>query len=230
MYCDRNGRIRKHRNKVAGAGIRRYLDANLFFRFKNYISEEYLGKAKNGFIKSLESMFGKTFCENICRTIRARKELVIWSFVLVLMAAIAVGDVEPVAAEGSVDGGMEAVDVSVDRTIQSISFKKDIQIKDALRFLGAKYQKNIVPSSSVEGIVTVSSLYSVTFEEAMEAILGYGFKYDQDGNFIRVYTAEEYRKIKEDIESLRSKVGDQIPVSTIKEPAFLKVQVMAGGV
>ena len=28
---------------------------------------------------------------------------------------------------------------------------------------------------------------NVSFEQALQAILGYGFKYDQDGNFIRVY-------------------------------------------
>lgn len=187
MYCDNssNERIRKHRSKTAGAGIRRYLYKNVVVRFK-------------AGIRGSDSAFGSSFCANLVGALKVRKDVVVWSLVLALMAAIAVGDVEPVVAEGSVEEGMEVVDVSVDRTIQSISFKKDIRIVDALRFLSAKYQKNIVPSPNVDGIVTVSSLYNVTFEEAMEAILGYGFKYDRDANFIRVYTAEEYTKIKED--------------------------------
>jgi type IV pilus assembly protein PilQ len=67
-----------------------------------------------------------------------------------------------------------------------------------LAFLGAKYRKNIWPSQKVDGLITITSLYDVTFEEAMDAILGYGFKYEQEGNFIRVYTEEEYKNIKED--------------------------------
>ena len=81
-------------------------------------------------------------------------------------------------------------------TIESINFKKDVKIRDALRFLAAKYHKNIIPSAKVDGNITVTSLYDVTFEEAMNAILGYGFKSEQEGSFIRVYTAEEYEKMK----------------------------------
>jgi len=82
--------------------------------------------------------------------------------------------------------------------IQSITFKKDMRIQDALQFLAARYQKNIVPSSKVDGTITVTNLYDVTFEQALDAILGHGFKYEQQGNFLNVYTAEEYKKIKED--------------------------------
>ncbi len=135
------------------------------------------------------------------------KELVIWGVVMVVMVAIAVGDVGQDTIEADVnqptDNGFEvsgsgSAKDTASEAIQSISFKKDMRIRDALRFLAAKYRKNIVPSTKVDGLITVTSLYDVTFEEAMDAILGYNFKCDQEGNFIKVYTAEEYTKIKED--------------------------------
>jgi len=86
--------------------------------------------------------------------------------------------------------------------IQSITFKKDMQIQDGLQFLAARYQKNIVPSSKIDGMITVTNLYDVTFEQALDAILGYGFRYEQQGNFINVYTAAEYKALKEDPERM----------------------------
>ena len=82
-------------------------------------------------------------------------------------------------------------DAVLGQSIQTISFKKDMPIKDALRMLAQMYQKNIVPSAGVDGIVTVTNLYDVTFEEAMQAILGTN-KYEVKGNFIKVYTNEEF--------------------------------------
>jgi type IV pilus assembly protein PilQ len=67
-------------------------------------------------------------------------------------------------------------------------------------------KKNIVPSSQVEGPLTISRLYNVTFEQALDAVLGHGFKYEQDGDFVRVYTAEEFKKIREDPERMIHKV------------------------
>jgi type II secretory pathway component GspD/PulD (secretin) len=78
------------------------------------------------------------------------------------------------------------------QSLQTISFKKDMPIKDALRMLAQMYQKNIVPSAKVDGIVTVTNLYDVTFEEAMQSILG-THKYEIKGNFVRVYTNEEFK-------------------------------------
>jgi type IV pilus assembly protein PilQ len=103
----------------------------------------------------------------------------------------------PQAAAGGVEPGP---------AIQSLSFKKDMSIRDALRFLAAKYQKNIVPSANVDGVVTVSSLYDVTFEQALQAILGYGFKYEEQGNFIRVYTADEFKKVRQDPDRMVQRV------------------------
>jgi type IV pilus assembly protein PilQ len=58
--------------------------------------------------------------------------------------------------------------------------------------LGKLCGKNIVPSPSVQGVLAFRSLTNVTFEEAMDAILGDNLKYEQRGNLIRVYTREEY--------------------------------------
>ncbi len=143
---------------------------------------------------------------------------IVWTLAAVLAAAMAVGDVESTGNEEvyavEVIPSARAAQISeptVEQvgpgpTIQSLSFKKDMSIRDALRFLAAKYRKNIVPSTGVDGIVTVTSLYDITFEQALQAILGYGFKYDQEGNFIRVYTTAQYKKIKEDPDGMLHKV------------------------
>jgi type IV pilus assembly protein PilQ len=140
------------------------------------------------------------------------------------MAAIAVGQVEQsssteavaekcvvaadvgAASAGAVESTAAASEpcqpaaekLSADAKIPSISFKKDMRIQDALQFLAARYQKNIVPSSKVDGLVTVTNLYDVTFGQALNAILGHSFKYEQEGDFIKIYTADEFKKLKED--------------------------------
>ncbi|MCE5186323.1 MAG: hypothetical protein LLF76_09385 [Planctomycetaceae bacterium] len=81
------------------------------------------------------------------------------------------------------------------QSIQTITFKKDMPIKDALRMLAQMYQKNIVPSAKVDGIVTVTNLYDVSFEEALQAVLG-THKYEAKGNFIKVYTNDEFMQDK----------------------------------
>lgn len=144
------------------------------------------------------------------------KALHVFVFVLVVMVAIAVGSVgqDPIKADPNQDntavsselGSKMMEDISTGTKIQSISFKKDWGIRDALQFLAARYQKNIVPSSKVDGLITITSLYDVTFDEALDAILGHDFKYEQQDNFIKIYTVEEYRKLKEDPDRMIYKV------------------------
>ena len=81
------------------------------------------------------------------------------------------------------------------QSIQTIRLKKDMPIRDALDMLGQMYEKNIVPSAAVDGVVTVTNLYDVTFEEALEAVLG-THKYEVKGNFIKVYTNSEFMQDK----------------------------------
>ncbi|MHC4123871.1 MAG: type II secretion system protein GspD [Planctomycetota bacterium] len=157
--------------------------------------------------------------KKIIREARNRSHILIWGIVLMIIATIAVGDVEQQTTKSD-NGTAKANDsndvcvVETDKVsnnellntksesqsvpvIQSVTFKKDVGIRDALHFLAVKYHKNIVPSTKVDGLITVTSLYDVTFEEAMEAILGYGFTYERDGSFIKVYTTEEYKTLKE---------------------------------
>ncbi len=132
---------------------------------------------------------------------------------VVAASAAAADEAEPVVAEAAEPAPSDPVepapsDVAASAVgeslpgaqIQSLNFKKEMRIPDALQFLGARYQKNIVPSSKVDGMITVSNLYNVTFEDALNAILGYGFRYEVEDNFIKVYTAEEYKQIREDAE------------------------------
>ncbi|MBW8040601.1 MAG: hypothetical protein FVQ85_11430 [Planctomycetes bacterium] len=77
---------------------------------------------------------------------------------------------------------------------QLVTFKEGMSIREALRFLGKAYKKNIILSDKVAGQVPVNELYNVTFEEALQAILG-THKYIIDGHFIRVYTEEEFESI-----------------------------------
>lgn len=180
---------------------------------------------------------------NLCGKIgKIRKDLFVLGFVLIVMVTIAAGDVaqNPVPADvnsnvgvgenlgsGDVEANAGEAVVAPGGTIQSINFKKDMRIKDALRFLAAKYQRNIIPSAKVDGVVAVTSLYSVTFEQAMDSILGYGFKYEQEGNFVKVYTAEEFKKIREDKERMSYKVFTLYYI-TAAEAAKLIVPVLSG--
>lgn len=158
--------------------------------------------------------------------LQVRKDLFVRCLVLVVMAAIAVGGVERgsievdanepqtgvVGAGSSVsfvsrsEAAFQKGDASVDKTIQSISFKKDMPVRDALTFLALKYGKNIVPSPNVDGNLAFTSLFDVTFEEAMDAILGVDFKYVEAGNLTKVYTAEEYDSLRTDEDRMEHRV------------------------
>ena len=145
--------------------------------------------------------------------IKIRKDLFVWCFVLAVMAAIALGGVGQGTVVAVADAGIGPIGVEVSsdegdpvKPIQSISFKEDMTIKDALRFLGAKYQKNIVPSGKVTGQVTAGTLYDMTFEGALNAVLGHGLKYEERDNVIWVYTAEEFKSIMEDMDRMVYKV------------------------
>lgn len=132
------------------------------------------------------------------RTNGARKKnlAAVGVWLLVVLAPMLM--VAQVQADEAVEEGapQEAV---LGQSIQTITFKKDMPIKDALRMLAQMYQKNIVPSAAVDGVVTVTNLYDVTFEEAMQAILG-THKYEVKGNFIKVYTNEEFMQDKDRFE------------------------------
>ena len=126
---------------------------------------------------------------------------------MLFAATVALGaEADAVAPVSDVPMGDVTVDPNVAQiegdVIKFIAFQKDRDITDGLRLLAQLCQKNIVPSKAVTGPLTVSRLYDVTFEEALQAVLGYGFRYDIDGDFVRVYTTAEYRAIKTDPERM----------------------------
>ncbi|MHC4790017.1 MAG: type II secretion system protein GspD [Planctomycetota bacterium] len=132
------------------------------------------------------------------------RDLFVWCFVLAVMAAIAAGDVGQVLIE--VGGGKNVnpaggigaggTDASIGEPIQSFKLEEDLTIRDALAILGRMYQKNIVPSPAVDGVLAFRSLSNVTFEEAMDAILGGKFEYEQKGNIIEVFPTEDVSRMK----------------------------------
>lgn len=124
-------------------------------------------------------------------------QLHLWSIALVAVAVIAAAGAQNAhAADAGVSGG--SADASTAKSIQSFQFKEEFSVRNALRMLGDNYQKNIVPTPAVDGALAFRGLSNVTFDEAMDAILGENFKYEQVGNLVKVYTKEEYKKIKED--------------------------------
>ncbi len=157
------------------------------------------------------------------------KNFVISGIVFALIfAAVAAGQ-DANSSDANEGIGSIAAAGSADSSIQSITFKKDVSIRDALRFLAVKYQKNIVPSPKVSGNITVGGLYNVSFKEALDSILGYNFKYDEEGNFIRVYTAEEYKAIKEDKSRMTHKVFTLYYVSAADASKMLNPVKSQGG-
>lgn len=67
----------------------------------------------------------------------------------------------------------------------------DAPLTTVLRLLSTQSRKNIIASAGVQGTVT-ADLFDVSFDEAMESILGpNGCTFIQRGNFIHVYTIKE---------------------------------------
>ena len=141
---------------------------------------------------------------------RKKTHLFVWILVLTLTTAMAVGDVDEITIVAQGDEGGSSVgaavggadDVTPGQPIQTIVFKQDTTVQQALRILGQRYQKNIVPSPKVDGVLSFTRLYDVTFDEAMEAILGPNLKYEQVGQLTKVYTKDEYKQIKEDTDRM----------------------------
>ena len=80
------------------------------------------------------------------------------------------------------------------------------EITEFLKALSVMSQKNIVPSRSVRGPVSVN-LYDVTFREALDAVLAAnGYGYDEKGSFIFVYTDKELEQIKASAKRMVSRV------------------------
>ncbi len=155
-----------------------------------------------------------------------RSLLLLYVVIITVFVAIVTGQTEPNQAEPNLPKGDEFVMVGqqdnnvvfVDepqqtkteesfagQPVQTINFRQDMTIRDALRFLAVKYRKNIIPSAKVGGKLNVTNLYEVTFNEALDAILGHSFYYEFGDNFIKVYTKEEYDEMAKDRLRMSSK-------------------------
>ncbi len=127
------------------------------------------------------------------------KRLLMWGLALAVLTAFALCSVvqnKVLAGTGESAGG--AASVPEGSRIPIFNCEEDFGIRKALAVLGSLTKKNIVPSPSVDGQLAFRSLRDVTFEEAMDAILGEAFVYEAKGNLIKVYTKSEYKEIKED--------------------------------
>ena len=82
---------------------------------------------------------------------------------------------------------------SVQSGSQSLLFVRNMPIIDALQLLAVRYGKNIIPTPSVTGNLNFNRLNNVNFDEAMSAILGNGFRYQQQGNLVKVFSIKEYQ-------------------------------------
>ncbi|MFT5423792.1 MAG: type IV pilus assembly protein PilQ [Phycisphaerales bacterium] len=107
--------------------------------------------------------------------------------VLALAAGTSLGLAQNASPDGVAVSDQDLVELHVN--------KEDLS--KVLQLLSIQSQRNIIPSPNVSGTVT-ADLYSVTFHEALDAILNSsGFGYLEEGNFIYVYTKEELAAIEE---------------------------------
>ncbi len=146
---------------------------------------------------------------------KIRSKLFVWCIVLALMAAIAVADVGRGPAEADLWANAGTAEIRTSRSRASVlpsgmipvfNCEEDFGVRKALALLGSICQRNIVPTPNVDGVLAFRRLTNVTFDEAMDAILGDNFKYERRGSLIRVYTKEEYKKIMEDPDRMTYKI------------------------
>ncbi|MCX5632199.1 MAG: hypothetical protein NTW93_00750 [Phycisphaerae bacterium] len=173
---------------------------------------------------------------------KRRKIKVLYIIMIVAMAIAATSRAEPNQTQNGESVLLEQADSGVvindrqkskeqftDQTMQSINFKKDMSVRDALRFLAAKYQKNIIPSPQVIGKLNVTSLFDVTFEQALDAILGRDYRYEIDGDFIWVYTTEEYGKRIKDSTRMTSRVFELYYINAAEVKALITPIISESG-
>lgn len=92
-------------------------------------------------------------------------------------------------------GGNAQAQVTVGEHNQVDLHVKDEDLVNVLELLAMQTERSIVVSKNVSARVT-ASLYDVTFNDALDAILHVnGFGYIEQGNFIYVYTREELAEI-----------------------------------
>jgi len=126
------------------------------------------------------------YCDKVTKNkTKIWKSMFVWGFVLITLIA-------------TTTAGANASTGEPAQIIEKFEVEEDFGVRKALAMLGSLCDKNIVPSPNVDGVLAFRSLKNITFEEAMDAILGENFKYEEEGKLIKVYTKDEYKKIKDD--------------------------------
>jgi len=155
------------------------------------------------------------YCDKFTKNkVKTRKSLFVWGFVLITLMVTTV-------AGANASAGKPA------QIIDKFEAEEEFGVRKALEMLGSQCGKNIVPSPNVDGVLAFRSLKNVTFEEAMDAILGENFKYEEDGKLIKVYTKDEYQKMKQDPARMEHKVFTLYYI-TAEEAAKLISPVLSG--
>ena len=81
---------------------------------------------------------------------------------------------------------------------------RDTDLRAVLTLLSNQGRKNIIATKDVSGKVS-ADLYAVTFKEALDAILRTtGYKCEEKGNFVYVYTPEQFDKLKKEERKLET--------------------------
>ena len=123
----------------------------------------------------------------------------------------------------------EGQEVGVDELGQIDITVKDLEIAKVLQLLSIQSQRNIVTSRNVTGKVS-ADLYGVSFHEALDAILtpnGYG--YEEKGNFIYVYTAQELEERRNEMRKTITKIVCLDYLSSADAAEFLKPMLSSNG-
>jgi len=126
------------------------------------------------------------YCDKVTNNkTKIQRSLFVWGFVLIMLIATTTAGANAPTGEPS-------------QIIDKFEVEEDFGVRKALAMLGSLCEKNIVPSPNVDGVLAFRSLKNITFEDAMDAILGENFRYEQEGQLIKVYTKDEYQKLKND--------------------------------
>lgn len=113
-------------------------------------------------------------------------------------------------------------------------FTVDLHVNDedlgkVLEMLSLQSQKNIIASKNVSARVT-ANLYGVTFLEALDSLLAInGFVYQQQGNFIYIYTRDEWKEV---LKATRQRISRTIKLnylSAIDASEFVTPLLSADG-
>lgn len=131
------------------------------------------------------------------------------------------------AGKGAKPAEKQKVTVSDQMTVDMSV--KDENVSAVLEMLAVQTRKNIIASKSVTGKVS-ADLFGVTFFEALDAILNVnGFAYQEQGNFIYVYTQAEMEQIKKMLKPRVAKVFRMNYLTAPDAAEFVKPMLSAGG-